>query len=224
MTEYLIFKLLHIVLFVYWLGGDLGTFYASKFVAKKGLSKEQRSTALTIMMGVDQGPRICMALILGPGVQMAFNSGAITIPAWAMVLVWLVCAVWLAMVLAIHFGHGKKFVAPLTKFDFNFRIVVVLICFYVALESMFSTTPSFIQAEYLAWKLIMFAILVCCGLGIRVMLKPFVPAFMQMMKDGPNDEIDAVMQGSINRVRPFVYFIWFGLIVNAALGMHLINP
>lgn len=223
MTEYLIFKLLHIILFVYWLGGDLGTFYASKFVAKKGLNKEQRSTALTIMMGVDQGPRVCMALILGPGVQMAYSSGAILMPAWAMVLIWLVCTLWLAMVLAIHFGHGKSFIEALTKFDFNFRIVVILSCLYIAISSLVST-EGIIRADYLAWKLIVFAALVACGLGIRVMLKPFVPAFVQMMQSGPNDKIDALLNNTIARVRPFVYLIWTGLIVNAALGMHLINP
>lgn len=224
MTEYLLLKLLHIIFFVYWLGGDLGTFYASKFVAKEGLSAQQRSTALTIMMGVDQGPRICMALILGPGIQMAYNSGLITMPVWGMVAVWLVCAIWLAMVLAIHFGHGKAFVAPLTKFDFKFRIAVIIACFAVALDSLLSATPLVVHADYLAWKLIVFAALVICGLGIRVMLKPFVPDFVEMMQKGPNPEVDQRLQNTLTKVRPFVYLIWVGLIVNAAIGMHLINP
>lgn len=222
MTEYLLLKLLHIVFFVYWLGGDLGTFYASKFVAKEGLSKEQRSTALTIMMGVDQGPRICMALILAPGIQMAYNQGLFTLPAWAMVAVWIVCLIWLAMVLAIHFGHGKAFVKPLTAFDFNFRLVVIAVALYVAIGSLIG--DGLIKADYLAWKLMIFAALVACGLGIRVMLKPFVPAFMLMMKDGPNAQVDSTLQASLSRVRPFVYLIWIGLLMNAALGIHLINP
>ncbi|WP_448212064.1 hypothetical protein [Colwellia sp. MEBiC06753] len=222
MTEYLLLKLIHIVFFVYWLGGDLGTFYASRFVAKPGLSKEQRSTALTIMMGVDQGPRICMALILAPGIQMAYNNGLFTMPAWAMIAIWLVCFAWLAMVLAIHFGHGKAFVKPLTTFDFNFRLGVIAIASYVAIESLVG--DGLIKADYLAWKLAIFAALVACGLGIRVMLKPFVPAFMLMIKDGPNEQVDQTLNASLRRVRPFVYLIWLGLIINAALGIHLINP
>ncbi|QBY04547.1 hypothetical protein E2K93_09155 [Thalassotalea sp. HSM 43] len=224
MTEYLVFKLLHLLLFVYWLGGDLGTFYASRFVAKQGLTSQQRSTALTIMMGVDQGPRICMALILGPGMQMAYSSGLIQMPLWALVLVWLICALWLAMVLAIHFGHGKAFVQPLTKFDFNFRIAVILVCLAVCAEHWLAQSPQYIQAGYIAWKLLFFAALVACGLGIRVMLKPFIPAFMEMMKDGPNPDVDGRLQKSLAKVRPFVYLIWVGLLVNAALGMHLITP
>ncbi|KXI30471.1 hypothetical protein [Paraglaciecola hydrolytica] len=221
--SYLVLKLLHLILFVYWLGGDLGTFYASKYVAKAGLTAQQRSTALSIMMGVDQGPRICMALILGPGIQMAYNVGLMSIPLWAMVATWLLCGLWLTMVLAIHFGHGKAFVAPLTRFDFNFRLVIIALCLYFAGQSLLGD-KSIILVDFLAWKLIIFAALVACGLGIRVMLKPFVPAFMQMMQQGPNPQIDGELQACLARVRPFVYLIWLGLLVNTALGMHLINP
>lgn len=220
---YLLLKLFHIVLFVYWLGGDLGTFYASRFVAKDGLSAQQRSTALTIMMGVDQGPRICMALILGPGIQMAYNVGLIAMPVWAMVATWLVCLVWLSMVLAIHFGHGKSFVPRLSRIDFNFRLVVIGLCLLFAVQSLLGD-KSWIRVDFLAWKLIVFALLVACGLGIRVMLKPFVPSFMSMMQQGPNPQVDAELNGCLARVRPFVYLIWAGLLLNTALGMHLINP
>ncbi|TKB46037.1 hypothetical protein [Thalassotalea mangrovi] len=222
MTDYLFFKLLHILFFVYWLGGDLGTFYASRFVARQGLSKEQRSTALTIMMGVDQGPRICMALILAPGMQMAYNLGLLTIPFSAMLAIWVLCIAWLAMVLCIHFGHGKAFVEPLTKIDFSFRVVIILLSLSVAGQSLLG--EGLIKADYLSWKLIIFAALVACGLGIRVKLKPFIPAFMKMMQTGPSNEIDATLNQSLARVRPYVYLIWIGLIANAALGIHLINP
>ncbi|WP_371189388.1 hypothetical protein [Thalassotalea maritima] len=223
MTEYLLFKLLHLLLFVYWLGGDLGTFYASRFVAKQGVSAQQRKTALTIMMGVDQGPRICMALILGPGMQMAHSTGLIHLPWWGMMLVWSVCAIWLALVLMIHFSNNRTLVAKLSQFDFKFRIVVIVSCLLLAIEFFVSSSPQFIQASYIAWKLILFALLVACGLGIRVQLKPFVSAFGEMLKSGPNAEVDGRMATSLAKVRPFVYVIWCGLLVNAAIGLHLIS-
>ena len=220
MNEYLILKLLHILLFVYWLGGDLGTFYASKFVARSDLSEAQRSTALTIMMGVDQGPRICMALILGPGVHMAISAGMMELPSYVIPLTWLMCFGWLAMVLAIHFGHGKSYLPKLTQFDFYFRVVVIAVCAYVGISSLMG--GGVILQDWLAIKLLVFGALVACGLGIRVYLKPFIPAFGAMMQHGKTEEGDRIMQNSLSRVRPFVYLIWVGLLVNTALGMHLI--
>lgn len=221
MNEILFLKLFHLLLFVYWLGGDLGTFYASRFVVKHDLSKEQRSTALTIMMGVDQGPRICMTLILGPGIHLAAAMGLITLSTPVLVLVWLLCFAWLAMVLAIHFGHGKAYLGWLTQIDFYFRIVVILACVVFAIQSL--TGEGFIHVDWIAWKLLVFAALVGCGLCIRIGLKPFTPAFMDMMVNGVTEQGDKVMNQSLARVRPFVYLIWVGLLINTALGLHLIQ-
>ena len=41
---------LHILLFVYWLGGDVGVFYSSTFVTDTSLSREARLTAFKIFI------------------------------------------------------------------------------------------------------------------------------------------------------------------------------
>ena len=62
--------LLHIVLFVFWLGGDLGVFYSSRFVLKPDLTPAARATALKIMGGLDLGPKICLVLFLPSGLTL----------------------------------------------------------------------------------------------------------------------------------------------------------
>ena len=49
MTTYELILLLHIILFCYWLGGDIGVFYSSNFVVNDDLSRETRLTAAKIM-------------------------------------------------------------------------------------------------------------------------------------------------------------------------------
>jgi len=63
--------LAHVILFAYWLGGDLGVFYASRFVSNPDLGREARKTAAAIMLAVDMSPRICMVLILPTGLHLA---------------------------------------------------------------------------------------------------------------------------------------------------------
>ena len=42
--------IIHVLLFVYWLGGDLGVFYSSKFVVRPDISPEARAIAAKIML------------------------------------------------------------------------------------------------------------------------------------------------------------------------------
>ena len=84
---------MHLLLLVYWLGADLGTFYASRFVANPALSPAARATAARIMLGIDIAPRLCMPLVLGSGVHLAALVGvlapAMVVPAWGLALAWL---------------------------------------------------------------------------------------------------------------------------------------
>ena len=81
---------------------------------------------------------------------------------------------------------------------------------------------SWIAADWFAWKMLLFAVLVCCGLLIRIRLRPFVVAFGQLMSAGPSPEVNDALRSTLSRVRPFVYLIWVGLLLNAAIGLHLL--
>ena len=219
MTDLLIVKLLHLLFFVYWLGGDLGTFYASRFLVRKGLTTQQRSTALTIMMGVDQGPRLCMPLTLASGIHLAVGMGMVQAPALLVPLAWLISSGWFAMVLLLHFGHGRSYVPSLTRFDFIFRILVILCCVGAAVAG----NAAAMVTDRIAVKLAVFAALVACGLGIRLSLKPFGLLWAQMLTKGISEPGDRQLRAALAKARNFVYLIWAGLLVNAAIGIHLIS-
>ena len=220
MNEYLLLKFLHLLLFVYWLGGDLGTFYASRFVANASLTPAARATAVRIMMGVDMAPRLCMPLILPFGVQMAAMQGWLPVSGVGLVAMWVLCAIWLAMVLAVHHYSGQPLGAAIGRIDFWFRIGVIVGLGSVAIYSL--TMGQIITLPWVAIKLLIFTGCVVCGLIIRVRLKPFGPAFGRLMTEGPDDETNRILADSIAGCRPLVVLIWVGLLVSAALGMHLL--
>ena len=219
MNEYLLLKFAHIIAFVYWLGGDLGTFLASRQVINPSLSPESRHVALKIMLACDMGPKLAMPLILPLGLHLAHLGGVLPVPTILLGLVWLVAIYWFSVVLVLHLNEGKPFTIRLSVVDFYFRIVVAALLIawglYALLTAAGPTWP--------AWKLLVFAAMVCCGIAIRVNLKPFVPAFGEMMSHGASEATDRAMAGAIGRCRPWVWCIWGGLFVNAALGIHLIG-
>jgi hypothetical protein len=205
MTSYLFLKLLHLVAFVYWLGGDLGTFFSSRFVVDPKLSPAQRAIALKIMLGCDQGPKLCMPLIFAIGFTMAAQMSFITVPALAVTAVWAVALLWFGNVNYLYFTKNAAAKARLSQVDLYFRVVVVLALL---------AGGAFVAPGWLAAKIWIFAGLVACGIYIRIQLKPFVA--------GSSPAVEAALGGSIARVRPAVYLIWVGLLLEAALGLHLL--
>lgn len=220
MTGYLFLKLAHVLFFVYWLGGDLGTYYASRFVIDSKLSPPQRSTAFRIMMGVDMGPRICMPFMLVTGVHLASIQGWLLIAPALLALLWAFTLAWVALVIAVHHFSGHSSGTSLGVFDYWLRVAVIIVVGAGAFASFFSA--SMIAAPWVAAKLLIFSGTVLCGLLIRLRLKPFAAAFNKILTQGPDVDTDRVIAQSLIGCRRFVNLIWVGLLLCAALGLHLL--
>jgi len=64
--------------------------------------------------------------------------------------------------------------------------------------------------------------MIACGLMVRIKLKPFGPAFAKLVAGNPSQADEDALEGSISATRPWVMVIWLGLLLSAALGLHLI--
>ncbi len=211
-----LFLILHLLLFCYWLGGDLGVFYSSGMVIDPSLSDSARATAAKIMVNLDLVPRICMSLMLTVGGILSEFKG-VPHPTWQMVGIVLLGPVWLAMVLTVHFQEGSDLGKAVAKIDYWFRVVLVI---YLLI----SVTVSFAwgslgQAPWVGAKLVVFAGLVFCGIMIRRYIGPYARGIHALATTGSNDEINAAMAKSLGQCRPFVLAIWVGLLVEAWLGV-----
>ncbi|KAA1193408.1 hypothetical protein F0M18_06110 [Pseudohalioglobus sediminis] len=218
MNEYLLLKFAHLLAFVYWLGGDLGTFLASREVINRQHSVPARQVALKIMLACDMGPKLAMPLIMPLGVQLAALGGWLAVDRSVLILLWLLCIYWFIVVLVLFLNEGKAFTTKLARADFWFRIIFAsglgLWGIYLLVAS--SSAPS-----WLAWKLLVFVAMVFCGIMIRINLAPFAPAFVELISEGPSDRVNTTLERIVGRCRPWVWAIWSGLFLNAALGLHL---
>lgn len=208
-------KLLHLLCFVYWLGGDLGTFYAAGLVARRDLSPEARVTAARIMAATDLGPRVAMPLTVASGFHLAVVSGFLSLPLAAVAAAWGLCAAWLGMVLVLHHRPGE---AMWVRVDFAWRVVLVAGLLLVVLMGF---TRAWAQpAPWLALKLAAFAATVFCGLMIRVRVRPFGPAFAQLVRGVANEAVNRDIARSLGSARPWVVGIWALLLLAAFTGLH----
>jgi len=208
--------LLHLLLFVYWLGGDVGVFYASRFVVDASLTREARLTAAKIFLDLDMIPRYCMALMLTVGGLLAEFSGIRHSP-WQLLAIVLLGPAWVALVHLTHARQGTASGRMLARADVWFRLAVIAALLVSAIESL--ATGRLVGQEWLAAKLVVFAGLIACGLMIRRNLPPFVEGFRCLKTSGPTAESDRLMHDGLSRCRPWVLAIWAGLVVSAALGV-----
>lgn len=219
MNEYQLIKLLHVIGFAYWLGGDLGVFYSSYFVADDKRSSDVRVATAKILFALDQAPRICMTMMLPLGTHLAWKLGVLPINATHMAIIWLLCLGWLTMVITLHAATQSRGKAMLTRFDFYFRLTLSLGLIATGLYSLLGPGT---LLYWVAAKLAIFGGLVGSGLLVRVKLKPFGPAFANLARGEASDADNAAIRSSLGGTRPFVIAIWAGLLASAALGLHVI--
>lgn len=208
-------KLLHLLCFVYWLGGDLGTFYSAGLVVRRDLPPESRVTAARIMAATDLAPRVAMPLTVTSGLHLAVASGYLAWPGAAVAAAWVLCAAWLTMVLWLHHRPGT---AALVRVDFTWRVLLVAGLAAVALMGWTQAWPQ--PAPWLALKLAAFAGTVFCGLMIRVRVRPFGPAYARLVRGDVDDAVDRGIAQSLGRARPWVVGIWALLLLAAWTGLH----
>lgn len=213
-----VLKLLHLLCFVYWLGGDLGTFYAARFVMRRELTPAARITAAAIMDGADLAPRVCMPLTLASGLQLAVGYGYLPLPQAAATVVWLLCALWLAMVLSLHYPKDRVRAARIARVDYGWRVLVAGTLAAVALAGLTQTLAQ--PAPWLALKLLCYAATVVCGLMVRRCIKPFVPAFARLAQQGGSAQDDLDIERGLGAARRYVVLIWVLLLVAALSGLH----
>ncbi|EED34061.1 conserved hypothetical protein [gamma proteobacterium NOR5-3] len=215
MDTYSLIKLIHLLGFCYWLGGDIGVFYSSGFVVRDDLSREQRLMAGRIMLALDLIPRICMSITLTVAALLASQLKLALAPGELFILI-LLGPLWLALVLVLHFRHAAAS-GILVSVDKLLRWTVIgAILIYVA-NAWFADELA--PPPWLLLKLLGFAVLVFLGLLIRAGFGGFAAGYAALLKDHPDALENAAMQSSLSRVRPLVLAIWTILIFEAYLGI-----
>jgi len=215
---YDILLLLHVLLFAYWLGADLGVFYAAGFASDKKLSIETRQAISDIMAFVDLAPRLSVPLVGATGISMGFRSGALAIHEIWVWLAWLAALIWVSSNLYIYLNRAEPDrIQPVVQFDTFWRTVVLIVVASAATASLLGVgiTSSVSHAV----KLLLLAMTIALSLVLRAMFKPYRPALRRIAAGGDNAIESAIMTAALARARPIVISIWALTIAAAAIGL-----
>lgn len=210
-----VFLLLHVLVLVYWLGGDLGAFYASRLVADPDRPAAGRVAAATILLDIDMAPRMALIFAFPTGFALAVARGWIALDfAW----VWFafaLAAAWAGLAWLVHLKAGP--VVLLRRMDTAIRYAALFGLAGSAVTALIGVyqLPAFIAVK---WLLLAFAI--GCGLMIRRALAPFGPAFARLAAGEAGAAENAAIAASLADAKLYVLTLWAALIAAAVLGVY----
>jgi hypothetical protein len=214
--SYTLVLFLHQVLFVFWLGPDIGVYMWSTKATNPEVTPAQRVAAGRMMRSIEIIPRACMSLMLTVGGVLTEMMG-LEHPWWQMVGIWLLGPVWLTLTLLVYFREESDQGAQLDKLDSLFRWVVIITVLASVVYSV--ATERLAGAPWVTGKLLIFAAVVFFGLMMRKRLAPFARGIDQLEAEGPSPALDQTLASSVARARIFMFAAWIALAIAAGLGL-----
>jgi hypothetical protein len=190
-SDYAVWQYVHILLFVYWLGADLGVFFAARYVARADLGLEERLRFLELLLKVDMGPRTALILIIPVGFTLASELGIVPFVEGWLPAIWLFCIAWLGLAWSLFLSPRHAAAAALQRVDRLIRQAVNIAFHGLGLISLAGDGP--VAAPWLAAKFVLFAGVVTIGLVLRGVIREWVAGFATLRKaeqiDSANDRI-----------------------------------
>ena len=216
MTTHRIWLLLHILLFVYWLGTDLGVLLLVRAAKRRSLSFAERAFALNMASAIGLVPRVCFALSFPVGLQVV-HSGFKAVPAWLLVPAWILGLAWAALSVAAARREGKPPSPRLDRAHLVLQAVQFVLLGTVAVSSLLGAGP--LPGGWVALKVLLLSAIFVLGFGVEHAFRPVIAAFARLVREGSRPEIEAPISAVIDAASRYVVTTYALLIAMALLGV-----
>ena len=205
----------HILLMVFWIGTDIGVYVAGlRFIdPKRNLA--ERSAVISLGMVIDRLPRICFVAMVPVGLQLSCSLGLLPLSSPLMRLIWVLSAVWMAVVIAIMVSFGKPQVRRLQLLERSFHIAG-LVGFTAA--AIGGWTGRVAMPGWVAGKLLAYGAMFLFAILLERSFAPVFGAFGTIAAEGSTPGRESVLRGSMMRTYVWVLAIYAAVLVSGFLG------
>lgn len=210
----------HIVVLGYWLGSEFVINSTFRYVSHAGaMPFAERDRLMDHVMDVDQHVRYALVLQAGLGTALAALFGYF--PGGA-ALAWAAAAgaiAWLALVEATHRWRATARGQRLASIDRGLRYAAIAVLVGAGL---LSPTGLVGLPGWLAWKLVAFAGVIGCGLGIRYAMMDFYGVWSVIEREGSSDAQEREIHGIYVRATGVLGLLW--VFIAAVVTLSVIKP
>jgi hypothetical protein len=215
-TDIDVWKFIHILLFVYWLGADLGVFLLAKAAQRSDLTYDQRVLALRMALKIDILPRLSFALMFPVGLELSAAVGLVEPGLATRIVAWTVSAIWVAIVAGMVRTESGSAAAALRHANVLLHWALLVVVGAIGVTSVLGRGP--FPAGWLGWKILLFALIFFCGIMIDRRFEPVAPAFARLAAEGSRPDIEHAIQSAIDRSIAWVLALYALVVAVAFLG------
>ena len=207
----------HVLMFVYWLGADLGVFTLALALRNRNYSLEQRKLLMRMSLLIDLTPRACMALIAPTGLVLAEKLGLVTVPGWLTIVLWLAAFLWICGEIVAFRNMGSPLMVRIYMCTAALFVAVFLSGSWYGWQSLISGAP--FVAGWLGLKVLLFGLIFLISSLMAVFYAPIGGIFERMEAEGCTDELEFQLRTQVNRGAVVTIILFLLLASMAFLGL-----
>jgi hypothetical protein len=207
----------HLLLFVLWLGADVGVFLAGQnFRRRHVYTLDQRIALLKLLVIIDLVPRTAWALMVPVSLAVVSLGGFWDVPGSLLTGAWMAGLIWIWLVWDAHFHDMTPRAARNRRIEFWLKNVITLGYLWLGLQSLLTGAP--LAPTWLAAKALLFGLIFATAIMIDVAYKPVGPQLARLLKEGSIDATEIPLRATMDRTRIWVLTVYLLLVVTSYLG------
>jgi hypothetical protein len=207
----------HLLLFVFWLGADVGVFLAGQhFRQRDRYTLDQRIALLKLLVLIDMTPRTAWALMVPVSLSLVTLGGYWATPPLLLVAAWATSGVWLWLVWDAHHHDMTPRAARNRKIESWLRIALTIFYLWLGIWSLATGTP--LTPAWLASKALLFGFIFAAAIMIDVTFKPVGAQLGKLLAEGSSDATEIPLRSTMDRTRIWVWIVYLLLIITSFLG------
>lgn len=215
MTTFDIWKFLHILMFVGWVGADMGVFLSAKKSTDPKWSFESRMLFLHMALRIELIPRTMWKAALPLGVMLSVDMGLLDIGSAGIASVWIFTIIWWALSMTGAFYYDRPVGHKIANIANFITGCVGVSLIAIAIASYMGNGPFDPDATWLLWKVGLYGLINLTCLWIVVAFDPMGAAFGRIAVEGSTPEIEGQVQRIFN-VSVFPIWSTYALVVLVA--------
>jgi hypothetical protein len=215
--QYELMKWAHVALMGYWIGSDLVLNALTLYVARaSGLSPPERRRLWDFLLHVDQHPRNALILSFPTGMSLAAWSGLVPLGATGLAACWVASGAWYWFMWLTHWRREAPEGERLARWDWRSRYVLIAACWVLGSTSIAGLGP--FATAWLGWKLVLFGVVMACGIGIRHYIREAYRAWPRIWTGEGSAADEELVRESMVRGTWVLWCLWALVFAISALG------